>query len=86
MLPIDPVTKNYSAEMVAKFDELIAPKGYDWKLLDILPKALPAGENAGFLTPEGAKMLDVSRSFESWNTGLPARRRCRYRYGCNQCR
>ena len=38
MLPIDPVTKNYSAEMVAKFDELIAPKGYGWKLLDILPK------------------------------------------------
>mgnify|MGYP002747842555 FL=1 len=38
MLPIDPATKNYSAEMVAKFDDLVAPKGYDWKLLDILPK------------------------------------------------
>ena len=36
MLPIDPTTKNYSAEMVAKFDELVAPKGYGWKLLDIL--------------------------------------------------
>ena len=68
MLPIDPVTKNYSAEMVAKFDELIAPKGYDWKLLDILPKALPAGENAGFLTPEGAKMLDVSGHLKA---GIP---------------
>ena len=68
MLPIDPVTKNYSAEMVAKFDELIAPKGYGWKLLDILPKALPAGENAGFLTPEGAKMLDVSGHLKA---GIP---------------
>ena len=55
MLPIDPATKNYSAEMIAKFDKLVAPKGYPWKLTDILPKVLPAGENAGFLTPEGAK-------------------------------
>ena len=60
MLPIDPATKNYSAEMIAKFDKLVAPKGYPWKLTDILPKVLPAGENAGFLTPEGAKKLDVS--------------------------
>ena len=60
MLPIDPQTKNYSAEMVDKFNKLVEPKGYDWKLLDILPKVLLAGENAGFLTPEGAKRLDVS--------------------------
>ncbi len=60
MLPIDPDTKNYSAEMVAKFDKLVAPKGYPWKLSDILPKVLNAGENAGCLTPEGAKLLDVS--------------------------
>ncbi len=60
MLPIDPVTKNYSAEMVAKFDKLVAPKGFPWKLSDILPKVLNAGENAGCLTPEGAKLLDVS--------------------------
>ena len=38
MLPIDPTTHNYSAEMVAKFDKLIAPKEYSWKLEDILPK------------------------------------------------
>ena len=60
MIPVDPKTKTYSAEMVEKFDNLIAPKGFDWKLLDILPQVLVAGENAGFLTPEGAKKLDVS--------------------------
>lgn len=60
MLPIDPATKNYSATMVGKFDDLVAPRGYGWKLLDILPKVLLAGENAGTLTPEGAKRLDVS--------------------------
>jgi sugar (pentulose or hexulose) kinase len=60
MIPVDPNTKTYDAEMVRKFDELIAPKGFSWKLLDILPKSLNAGENAGFLTPEGANKLDVS--------------------------
>ncbi|MDE7379379.1 MAG: FGGY-family carbohydrate kinase [Paraprevotella sp.] len=60
MIPVDTATKTYSAEMVDKFDRLVAPKGYDWKLLDILPKVLLAGENAGFLTAEGAKRLDVS--------------------------
>lgn len=60
MLPIDPETKNYSAEMVDKFNKLIAPKGYSWTLLDIFPKVLQAGENAGFLTEEGAKRLDIS--------------------------
>ena len=68
MLPIDPATKNYSAEMIAKFDKLVAPKGYPWKLTDILPKVLPAGENAGFLTPEGAKRLDVSGHLKA---GIP---------------
>ena len=60
MLPIDPETKQYNAEMVRKFDELIAPKVFSWKLLDILPRILEAGKNAGFLTEEGAKKLDVS--------------------------
>jgi sugar (pentulose or hexulose) kinase len=60
MIPVDPTTKNYSAEMVSKFDTLVAPKGYSWKLTDILPKVLVAGENAGFLTEEGAKKLDPS--------------------------
>jgi len=60
MIPVDPFTKTYDAAMVAKFDKLIQPRGFSWKLLDILPKVLVAGENAGFLTPEGALKLDVS--------------------------
>lgn len=68
MLPIDPVTKNYSAEMVAKFDKLVAPYGFSWKLTDILPKVLLAGENAGCLTEEGAKKLDVSGHLKA---GIP---------------
>lgn len=60
MMPVDTATKTYDAGMVEKFDNLVAPHGFDWKLLDILPKVLPAGANAGFLTAEGAKKLDVS--------------------------
>ena len=68
MIPINPETKNYSTEMVDKFDKLVAPKGFNWKLSDILPKVLLAGENAGFLTPEGAKKLDVSGHLKA---GIP---------------
>ncbi|MCM1450415.1 MAG: FGGY-family carbohydrate kinase [Clostridiales bacterium] len=60
MLPIDPATKTYYSDMVEKFDKLVEPKGYPWKLTDLLPKVLVAGENAGFLTPEGAMLLDPS--------------------------
>lgn len=68
MLPIDPETKDYNAEMVSKFDKLVAPKGYPWKLLDILPKVLMAGEAAGSLTEEAAKRLDVSSNLKG---GIP---------------
>ena len=68
MLPIDPETRNYSQQMVDKFDALVAPKGYPWKLIDILPKVLNAGENAGVLTAEGAKKLDPSGTLKA---GVP---------------
>lgn len=60
MFPIDPKTKNYNRRMTEQFDKLVAPKNYPWKLEEILPKVLVAGENAGVLTEEGAKLLDVT--------------------------
>ena len=54
------VLKDYSSEMVDKFDALVAPYGFPWKLRDILPAALLAGEDAGHLTDEGALKLDPS--------------------------
>ncbi len=60
MLPIDPETKGYSAKMIQKFDELVAPYKYEWKLEEILPRILMAGEKAGVLTEEGAEKLDIS--------------------------
>ncbi len=60
MIPVDPETKTYNAEMVRKFNELVAPYGFPWKLEDILPECLVAGQDAGVLTDHGAQRLDVS--------------------------
>ena len=58
MLPIDSATKDYSKDMVESFDKHIADKQLSWKLLDIMPKVLSAGEDAGKLTEKGARLLD----------------------------
>lgn len=68
MFPIDINTKNYNAKMIKQFDELIASKNFSWKLSDIMPKVLLAGESAGVLTEEGAKLLDVTCELEA---GIP---------------
>ena len=57
MFPIDSNTLDYDETMIAKFDELIASKGLGWKIRDILPKVLVAGDDAGSLTAEGAELL-----------------------------
>ena len=58
MFPIDSEIRDYDKKMLAQFDELVAPKGFPWKLEEILPKVLCAGEKAGALTADGAKLLD----------------------------
>ena len=68
MIPVDPQTKTYDAEMVEKFDKLVAPYGYSWNLLGILPKSLVAGECAGALTEKGAKALDPTGTLKA---GIP---------------
>ncbi|MGN1175093.1 MAG: xylulokinase [Roseburia sp.] len=71
MFPIDIQTKNYDKGMIEKFNHLIEPYGYPWKLQDILPKVLLAGEEAGTLTEEGAKLLDVSGNLKSGSILCP---------------
>lgn len=68
MFPIDSTTRDYDRKMIARFDELIAPKGYGWRLEEILPKVLCAGESAGALTVEGAKLLDPTGTLQA---GVP---------------
>ena len=58
MFPIDSEKNCYDEKMLAKFNELPAIQGQAWKLIDILPAVLVAGDNAGTLTESGAAMLD----------------------------
>ncbi len=65
MFPIDIATGKFDEKMVKQFDDAIADKNFGWKLSDIFPEVLTAGENAGTLTEEGAKLLDVSGALEA---------------------
>ena len=58
MFPIDSNTKNYDEKMLKQFNELLKPYGFQWKIEDLLPQVLCAGEKAGVLSEEGAKLLD----------------------------
>ena len=68
MFPIDSKTRNYNAKMLEQFEGLEKVQKYPWKLSEILPKALSAGEKAGVLTEEGARKLDVTGNLEA---GIP---------------
>jgi sugar (pentulose or hexulose) kinase len=68
MFPINPETKNFNKNKIDNFENLIRDKRYSWKLEEILPKVLNAGEKAGTLTEEGADLLDPSGNLEA---GIP---------------
>ena len=65
MFPIDSTIKDYDKAMIQKFDELVAPKEFPWKLEHLLPKVLLAGDKAGVLTEEGAKKLDPTGTLQA---------------------
>lgn len=65
MFPIDSTIKDYDKAMIQKFDELVSPKGFPWKLEHLLPKVLLAGDKAGVLTEEGAKKLDPTGTLQA---------------------
>jgi len=68
MFPINSKTNNYDESMLQLFNERSEVKKLPWKLHDILPKVLVAGEAAGVLTAEGAKLLDPSGQLQ---VGVP---------------
>ncbi len=57
MFPIDSGRLDYDGAMLAAFDDLVADRKLPWKLADLLPQVLAAGERAGCLTEEGAALL-----------------------------
>lgn len=68
MFPIGSDMHDYDEDMVRKFDALLEPYGYSWKMRDIFPRVLVAGENAGTLTEEGAAFLDETGNLKA---GIP---------------
>lgn len=68
MFPVDCAAKDFHKRMMEQFDELVAPRQFPWKLRDIMPRVLTAGEKAGTLTEEGVRLLDASGNLKS---GIP---------------
>ena len=68
MFPIDSTTGGYDEKMLNVMEKHLAPKNYPWKVRDLLPEVLSAGEPAGTLTAEGAALLDPSGKLKA---GIP---------------
>lgn len=71
MFPIDIETGDFNAKMIEQFDELVADKKFPWKLREIMPKVLTAGEAAGTLTAEGAALLDPTGTLQAGSPLCP---------------
>ncbi|MBQ4383037.1 MAG: FGGY-family carbohydrate kinase [Firmicutes bacterium] len=68
MFPVDLESGTYNKKMVGQFEELIRDKAYPWKLEEILPEILYAGQEAGRLTEEGARFIDPTGTLQP---GIP---------------
>ena len=68
VFPVDSLTKHYDTGRIRQFNELLKAHNIAWKLEDILPDVLMAGESAGTLTEAGARLLDPSGELQA---GIP---------------
>lgn len=65
MFPIDPKTHAFREDLLDHFNELYHAQGYTQDVRDVLPKVLTSGEDAGYLTEIGAKLIDPNHELES---------------------
>ncbi|HEX2992962.1 MAG TPA: FGGY-family carbohydrate kinase [Anaerolineales bacterium] len=68
MFPIDSRTNQFDAHKIEQFNECLKAENLPWKLGDSLPGVLVAGDAAGVLTGEGAKLLDPTGQLQA---GIP---------------
>ncbi len=68
IFPIYSGINGFDRQMMAQFNRLPEMDGIGWKLEDILPGVLVAGDNAGTLTAEGARLIDPSGKLQA---GIP---------------
>lgn len=64
MFPIDFAHGCFDAEKIGQFDGQVQSRRYPWKLGELLPAVLCAGESAGVLTEAGARLLDPSGNLQ----------------------
>ncbi len=68
MFPIDSKTNNYDEGMIEQFNERLKAENISLRLQQILPKVLVAGDAAGVLLEEGARLLDPTGQLQA---GVP---------------
>lgn len=68
IFPIDPGTAKFDSSMLAQFDQLFEDRGLPWKIAEILPEVMTAGQVAGHLTDAGALILDPTGTLQP---GIP---------------
>jgi sugar (pentulose or hexulose) kinase len=68
MFPIDSKTNGYDERMIGLFNQRLNEENIAWKIQDILPKVLLAGDAAGVLTSDGARLLDPTGKLKA---GIP---------------
>ncbi len=66
MFPVE--GRHYSPKMLSAFNSLLKEKGVNVTFESLLPSVLLAGEDAGILTEEGARFLDLSGNLKA---GVP---------------
>lgn len=71
VFPIDSESKQYNQHMMDKFNQQRGVRQYIWNLNDILPTIKLAGESAGTLNEEGAKLLDPSGKLQPGSVMAP---------------
>lgn len=57
LFPIDSTTGTYVESYLDQYEALVGDR-VPWRLRDVLPTVLSAGQDAGVLTPEGAALID----------------------------
>jgi sugar (pentulose or hexulose) kinase len=68
MFPIDSRANDYDQHMMDLFNQRLKAAKITWSLQDILPQVLVAGDTAGVLGKEGARLLDPSGQLQG---GIP---------------
>lgn len=63
MFPIDSTTGTYVEAYLDQYEALVATR-VPWRLRDVLPTVLSAGQDAGTLTPEGAALIDPTGALQ----------------------